>query len=290
MRGASVDASQLVAQGWEEINMSSLEEQKRRRDENQARERAKKQPVPTADDEEAIADNLPEPERTEKLLELSSRKPMNASADKTAGPFDLINSPSDYSHGAPSNEGPDDAKGQSVDDMVTASSVISSVSEILGNTSMDEEARIWRAYEALSDYIREAPVPEHQGSDKTAGPIDVENPAKSVEPNRAEVVLQQIADAMKEKSPHGSLNILEGSPHSRSTAMEPLLNAINKMLAAGFTFTPEEIEWITWPAEPYGLEGPPTEELRTQYDALGAKIRAVPGYEELDQILNSFYQ
>jgi len=78
------------------------------------------------------------------------RVPMNASA-KVAGPFDLTNSPSDYSKGAPSNQGPDDD--EPAPDEETTESIISHLNAVLQDGSMTQEDRLLRAYAELGQFL-----------------------------------------------------------------------------------------------------------------------------------------
>lgn len=127
---------------------------------------------------------------------------------------------------------------------------------------------------------------------KTAGPMDVENPGATFDtgtiPNaKVNRAIKDLAAAMKDRSPHGALDILQDP-----TKHEEIEHAVRTMMQHGFQFTTQDIDWITWPVEPYedALEGPPSDEARQQHEEFGKRIQATPGYRELNEILESFYQ
>ena len=117
---------------------------------------------------------------------------------------------------------------------------------------------------------------EKADNEKQAVSVDPEHPEKALGNQAADAAVQAIANAMDENSPHG-LSILEGDE------FPVIYSAVEKMLKAGFKFTPEEVAFITWP-EDENVPGGGDEE---QY---AAQLAKVPGFKELDAVLNSFYQ
>ena len=96
-----------------------------------------------------------------------------------------------------------------------------------------------------------------------------------------------MADILSRRSEHGALDITQDP-----TKHEEIEHAVRTMVQNGCQFTTQDIDWITCPVEPYedAMQGPPSDEARAQHEEFGKRIQAIPGYRELNEVLESFYQ
>lgn len=164
---------------------------------------------------------------------------VEASSEKTAGPFDLTNSPSDFSHGAPSNEGPDD-DGPAPDEETTES-IISHASNVLQDASMKQEDRLIRVYSEVGQFLEnKGLMPGHIAAERTASTRQLFDKFVSRKPETWEqarkVDWSQLSP--EQQAAIKALPLLELPPN-----VEPMSNEIDQFFPQDKTGD-EPIEWL----------------------------------------------
>lgn len=128
---------------------------------------------------------------------------------------------------------------------------------------------------AMSDDVPQEQI--QQINDQTAQDEQIDTAVSNEDVNR---VIHAIADKMQENSPHGSLDIL-----ADPKAVEGLERAVREALESGFPFSDADIDFLCWPE---------IDEMEDDFETGDARAQArrdeVPGWGEIDNILNSFYR